>query len=198
MAPADLKSPLSPRAGGKSGADPAAHTPVIRPLPTRSAARRSDRARRLSTPDKARRTRRSAALKPKDSSDRTASGPRSASRQTSIEDLRAAKAQADADQPAERTERDGFDEKLQQDVATVRADGHADADLAGALGDADEHDVHDADAADDERDAGDGREQHGHGLRRARWPSRAISCWLRTVKSSSRPWRCGAAGGAAR
>ena len=35
------------------------------------------------------------------------------------------------------------------------ADGHAEADLAGALGDADEHDVHDADAADDERDQRD-------------------------------------------
>ena len=46
--------------------------------------------------------------------------------------------------------------------STARADGEADADLAGALGDADEHDVHDADAADEQRNAGDGAEQHGH------------------------------------
>jgi hypothetical protein len=49
-------------------------------------------------------------------------------------------------------------------IAAVRADGEADADLAGALGDGDEHDVHDADAADDERNASDGAEQDGHGL----------------------------------
>ena len=41
----------------------------------------------------------------------------------------------------------------------MRAHGHADADLARALRHADEHDVHDADAADDERNAGDGQEQ---------------------------------------
>ena len=34
-------------------------------------------------------------------------------------------------------------------------DGHADADLAGPLGDGDQHDVHDADAADQQADAGD-------------------------------------------
>ena len=34
----------------------------------------------------------------------------------------------------------------------ARADGHADADLAGAFGDRHEHDVHDADAADEQRD----------------------------------------------
>ena len=47
----------------------------------------------------------------------------------------------------------------EQDVAAVRADGHADADLARALGHAHEHDVHDPDAADEERDAGDRAEQ---------------------------------------
>jgi hypothetical protein len=50
-------------------------------------------------------------------------------------------------------------QELLQDVAAARADGHAQPDLAGALGDRDQHDVHDADAADDQRDRGDAREQ---------------------------------------
>ena len=49
----------------------------------------------------------------------------------------------------------------------ARADGHADADLAGAFGDRHEHDVHDADAADQQRDAGDAAEQDRHHPRRA-------------------------------
>ena len=55
-----------------------------------------------------------------------------------------------ADGAAEQAEGDGLDQELQHDVAALRADGDADADLAGALGDAHEHDVHDADAADDQ------------------------------------------------
>ena len=39
---------------------------------------------------------------------------------------------------------------VQVAAPAVRADGHANANLAGALGDTHEHDVHDADAADDE------------------------------------------------
>ena len=42
-----------------------------------------------------------------------------------------------------------------------RADGLAQADLARALGDRRQHHVHDADAADDERDAGHRAEQDG-------------------------------------
>ena len=47
-----------------------------------------------------------------------------------------------------------------QHVALARADGEADADLARALGDADQHDVHDADAADEKADRGDGGQEH--------------------------------------
>ena len=50
----------------------------------------------------------------------------------------------------------GLDEELHQDVALARADRHADADLARPLGDAHEHDVHDADAADEQADRRDG------------------------------------------
>ena len=55
---------------------------------------------------------------------------------------------------ADAGERDGLDEELEQHLAGAGADGEADADLAGALGDGDEHDVHDADAADEQADAG--------------------------------------------
>ena len=43
----------------------------------------------------------------------------------------------------------------QQDVRGVGAERLADADLARPLGDRDEHDVHDADAGDDQRDDAD-------------------------------------------
>ena len=42
------------------------------------------------------------------------------------------------------------------DVAAARAEGLANADLARALGDADQHDVHHADAAHQQAEAGDG------------------------------------------
>ncbi len=45
-------------------------------------------------------------------------------------------------------------------VAVGRADGLADADLADALGDAGEHDVHDADAADEQADGRDDAAAH--------------------------------------
>ena len=91
-----------------------------------------------------------------------------------------------------RLKRDGLDEKLEEDIPPAGADGHADADFARALGDADEHDVHDADAADQQRNAGDAADSKVIVLELAVAIS-AISCWLRTVKSSSLPatmwWR---------
>ena len=62
----------------------------------------------------------------------------------------------------------GFDEKLQQHVASLGADRQADADLARPLGHRHQHDVHDADAADDERHAGDAGEKVRHGIDRRR------------------------------
>ena len=67
----------------------------------------------------------------------------------------------DADQPAEERQGQGLDQELGEDVAAARADRLADADLAGPLADRDQHDVHDPDAADDERDRGDPAEQQG-------------------------------------
>ncbi len=47
-------------------------------------------------------------------------------------------------------------QELADDVALPRADGAAHADLARALEHAGQHDVHDADAADQQRDRRDG------------------------------------------
>ena len=65
--------------------------------------------------------------------------------------------------PPDSREDQRFGQKLRQNVAPLGADGHAQADFAGALGDADQHDVHDADAADQQRDSGDGRQQQRQG-----------------------------------
>ena len=87
-----------------------------------------------------------------------------------FDDLREAVAEAQSDQnthnAADAGQRDGFDEELQQHFARCGADGEADADLVRALGHGDEHDVHDADAADQQRHPCHRREQHGHELRR--------------------------------
>src|SRR5262245_10790611 len=63
----------------------------------------------------------------------------------------AAGADRDAEGAAGEAEDERLDEELQQHVGAARAEGLAHADLAGALGDRDQHDVHDADAADRER-----------------------------------------------
>ncbi len=53
---------------------------------------------------------------------------------------------------------------MRENGATVGADCHADADLAGALGHGNQHDIHDADAAHQQRYGGDGSEHDGHDL----------------------------------
>lgn len=67
-------------------------------------------------------------------------------------------AEEDSDDPAADGEDDGLDEELDDDVFSLRSEGAADADLAGALGDGGEHDIHDTDAADEERNGSDGAE----------------------------------------
>ena len=103
---------------------------------------------------------------------------------------------SDADQAAEDGQRDRLDQELRQDVAAARADRLADADLARPLADRHEHDVHDPDAADDERDRGDA-------ARAAATAAPVIelnvlsSCdWSEIEKSSvpcAVPWRCASA-----
>jgi hypothetical protein len=51
-----------------------------------------------------------------------------------------------------------LDQELQQDVARLGADRHANPDLARPFGHRDEQDVHDADAADQQRDRRDAHE----------------------------------------
>src|SRR5476649_831465 len=59
-------------------------------------------------------------------------------------DFREARGESDSesypDQAAEDREGDGLEEELQQDVAALRSDGHADPDLTRPFGDRDEHD----------------------------------------------------------
>src|SRR5204862_5998687 len=64
-------------------------------------------------------------------------------------------AQQDADGPADDGEHHRLSEKLAHDVPPPAADALAQADLPRPFGDADQHNVHDADAADDKGDADD-------------------------------------------
>ena len=67
--------------------------------------------------------------------------------------------EADSDHAADRRERDRLDQELSEDVAGARAEREAHSDLARPLGDRDEHDVHDADPSDHQRDGGDASEE---------------------------------------
>ena len=71
-------------------------------------------------------------------------------------------AEEKTDNTARERENKGFKEKLHENVAGAGADGFADTDFVGAFGDRDEHDIHDADAADDERNGGDEGEDAGN------------------------------------
>ncbi len=73
------------------------------------------------------------------------------------DDLGGDDAERDADRRAEQAERRGLDEELREDVAARRAECFANADFACALGDRDEHDVHDHERAHEEADGGKGR-----------------------------------------
>ena len=64
-----------------------------------------------------------------------------------------------SDEPSQHAENHGFDEKLQLDGGGLRSHGDSNTYLPRAFGNADEHDVHDADATNQERDAGDGSEE---------------------------------------
>ena len=77
-------------------------------------------------------------------------------------------AERDADQAAERRQRHRLDQELDQDVLAPRADRLAQADLARALGHRHQHDVHDADAADQQRDADDRAHHRGDAAEHAR------------------------------
>ena len=56
-------------------------------------------------------------------------------------------------------------EELREDIEPLGPDRHADADLARPLGHRDEHDVGDADPADDQADPGDAVEDQFHDVK---------------------------------
>ena len=73
----------------------------------------------------------------------------------------ATKADNDARQAADEANHYGLGKKLKQHVEAACANRHANADFAGSFGDRDQHDVHHANAADNERDHGNRRQQIG-------------------------------------
>ena len=73
-------------------------------------------------------------------------------RRHGLDQRREAEAHPNAEDRAEEAERRGLDEELRENVAPLGAERLADADLARAVRDGDEHDVHDHDRADDEPD----------------------------------------------
>src|SRR5947209_1386270 len=82
-------------------------------------------------------------------------------RRETVDEVAGGLAEDEAGRAADGRQYCGLDEELRQDVDAGGADGLADADLFGALGDGDEHDVHHADAPDEERHAGDGDQHEG-------------------------------------
>src|SRR5215471_11424997 len=69
-------------------------------------------------------------------------------------------ADQDAHDAARERQRRRLDQELGEDVAPAGAQGLADADLARSLGHRHEHDVHDHDAAHEQRDRGDADRDH--------------------------------------
>jgi hypothetical protein len=75
---------------------------------------------------------------------------------------RAAVARGEPDHAAQHAHDDALDQELREHVRAAGADGQADADLAGPLRHAHQHDVHDPDAAHDKRNHGHAGEQRRH------------------------------------
>src|SRR5688572_13649694 len=72
-------------------------------------------------------------------------------------------AHQDSEQAAADGHQECFDEKLCSDVTARRADGPPDADFMRPLDHRRQHDVHDADAADDQRQDGDAAHDNAEG-----------------------------------
>ena len=133
---------------------------------TRGAAPRSERAATPCAPDRSRRTRRPRAAKPKASEHR--GGVHLGAPAGEVADQRTTprrRARCRSRPPISASVT-ASTRNCEQDVAAARADRHAQADLARALGDRHQHDVHDADAADQQRHRRDGGQQQREDLRR--------------------------------
>src|SRR5882762_8619340 len=79
---------------------------------------------------------------------------------------RAERAEENPDHASGQTQDERLDEELEQDIEARGAQRLAHADLARPLGDGDEHDVHDADSADEQTDRRNARKQIRERLRR--------------------------------
>src|SRR5215217_2359514 len=90
-------------------------------------------------------------LAAKKTANRIASVPRKIGQPASFATAQAAPVPTTSPMSPPRTQSVTLGQELIADVPASGADGEPEADLAGALGDRDQHDVHDADAADDER-----------------------------------------------
>ena len=158
----DLRAALRAEASEASGADNIGGRPSVkRGRITRGAAPRSDRAAPRAAPGRSRRPARRCAENRNAAA--TASGEIRIG-QPAKRPMRTADADAEqrAQDAARQAQHGRLDQELQQDVPRLRADRHADADLARALGHRHEQDVHDADAADQQRDRRDRGEQLRH------------------------------------
>ena len=78
------------------------------------------------------------------------------------EDRRQKAPQYNADHTAKAGNHRRFDEELPNDVALARADRHADADLPRTLSNRYQHDIHNADAANQKRDPGNAAAEQRH------------------------------------
>ena len=160
-APRAPRAPPAPAPRRRARPDPASRcAPVqtraakaIAVVITRTAAPRSDPAATPCGRGRGRRRSPTSALKPNATSDdvgRTSIGqPKLRGQALGGDDARA----PTPEQAAGERQRQRLDQELQQDVARLGAHRHADADLARPLGDADQHDVHDPDAAHQQRHA---------------------------------------------
>ncbi len=81
-----------------------------------------------------------------------------------VEQRAEAEREADPQRAADQAHQHGLDQELLQDIGLAGADRHPHADLADALGDRHQHDVHHADPADDQRDHRDGGDQQRQDL----------------------------------
>src|SRR5947209_13079372 len=93
--------------------------------------------------------------------------PRDACDETLIDDESEQHAEQHAHDASERRQQQRLDEKLQQDLRTPRADCLTHANFACTFRNGDEHDVHDADTGDDERDSADRADDHADDAEKA-------------------------------
>ena len=93
--------------------------------------------------------------------------------------------------PPTAADHDGLDEELERMSRRARADRLAQADLARPLGHRDQHDVHDPDAADEQRDGRDRRRAEatwsGWLEESAAWMSAMLRIWNASCAATAGP-----------